>query len=110
VLVCQSICRFESDFTALPLLLFKLKNRQWWKSGAKYHRIDYLVKVNIGAANISFELWHDGIKLSEDKTIKVQWQATAPPPYNVDLVEADSSESILPIATASAQDVYEMHG
>ncbi|KAF2183182.1 hypothetical protein K469DRAFT_739999 [Zopfia rhizophila CBS 207.26] len=69
---CRSICKVESDFSSLPLSMFKLKNRHWWNTGKKYHRVDYCVKVNLGAADISFELWHQGVKLSKDKSIKVE--------------------------------------
>ncbi|KAI4610560.1 uncharacterized protein J4E87_010736 [Alternaria ethzedia] len=79
---CRSICKIESDFSSLPLSLFKLKNRHWWNSGPKYHRINYVVKVNLGPADVSFELWHNGVKLSKDNSIKVEWQASAPPDLN----------------------------
>ena len=47
--------------------------------GTKYHRIDYVIKVALGAADIRFELWHNGLKLSKDNPIKVEWH-TAPAP------------------------------
>jgi len=28
---------------------------------------------------VSFELWHNGVKLSKENSIKVEWQAAAPP-------------------------------
>ena len=100
---CQSICKFESDFSALPLSLFKLKNRHWWNNGAKYHRINYLIKVIIGAADISFELWHNGARLSEDNSIKVEWQTTAPPAPDANPVVADFPMSVLPTAAVPTQ-------
>jgi hypothetical protein len=61
--------------------MFKLKNRHWWNMGKKYHRINYAVKVALGAADIRFELWHNGVKLSKDNPIKIQWHsAPAPEP------------------------------
>lgn len=57
--------------------MFKLKNRHWWNSGKKYHRINFVIKVNLGPADLSFKLWHNGVKLSKDNTIKVEWQAAA---------------------------------
>jgi hypothetical protein len=95
---CQSICKVESDFSALPLSLFKLKNRHWWNKGTKYHRITYVVKVNLGPADLSFELWHNGVKLSKDNSIKVEWQAAAPPNPEVNLVVADFPINTLPAA------------
>ena len=50
--------------------MFKLKNRHWWNNGKKYHRINFVIKVNLGPADLSFELWHNGVKLSKDNTIK----------------------------------------
>lgn len=80
------MCKVESDFSSIPLSTFKLKNRHWWNKGQKYHRINYAVKVNLGPADIGFELWHNGVKLSKDNTIKVEWQAAAPPdPSELDL-------------------------
>jgi hypothetical protein len=80
------MCKVDSDFSSIPLSTFKLKNRHWWNKGEKYHRINYAVKVNLGPADISFELWHNGVKLSKDNTIKVEWQAAAPPdPSELDI-------------------------
>ncbi|KAK3202688.1 hypothetical protein GRF29_154g387368, partial [Pseudopithomyces chartarum] len=76
---CHSICRIDSDFSLLPLSTFKLKNRHWWNTGKKYHRIDFVVKVDIGPADMSFELWHQGVKLSKDSSIKVEWHAAPAP-------------------------------
>ncbi|KAH9863883.1 hypothetical protein J1614_009815 [Plenodomus biglobosus] len=93
---CRSICRVDSDFTSLPLTLFKLKNRHWWNFGPKYHRITYVVKVNLGPADISFELWHNGVKLSKDNAVKVEWQATAPPTPGANTLPSDFPMSGLP--------------
>jgi hypothetical protein len=62
------------------LTLFKLKNRHWWTRGQKYHRVNYVVKVALGPADIRFELWHNGQKLSKDNSIKVEWLAAQAPP------------------------------
>jgi hypothetical protein len=43
------------------------------------------VKVVIGAADINFELWFDGEKISKDNPIKVEWFATThSPPAAID--------------------------
>ncbi|OCK81384.1 hypothetical protein K432DRAFT_434183 [Lepidopterella palustris CBS 459.81] len=82
---CQKICEVQSDFSSLPLSIFKLKNRHWWNTGEKYHRVDYCVKVALGPADIRFELWRNGQKLSKDNLIKVEWLAApAPPEVNRD--------------------------
>ncbi|KAH8678627.1 hypothetical protein BGZ60DRAFT_555189 [Tricladium varicosporioides] len=77
---CQEICSITSDFSRLPLTMFKLKNRHWWNTGEKYHRIEYVVKVALGPADIQFELWHNGQKISNDHPIKVEWFAAEAPP------------------------------
>lgn len=93
------MCKVESDFASVPLSLFKLKNRHWWNSGKKYHRINFMIKVNLGPADLSFELWHDGVKLSKDNTIKVEWQASAPPDPHQSPVASDFPMNSLPAAT-----------
>ncbi|CAN9345166.1 unnamed protein product [Alternaria alternata] len=94
------IKQIESDFSSLPLSLFKLKNRHWWNSGPKYHRINYIVKVNLGAADVSFELWHNGVKLSKDNSIKVEWQASGPPDPNTMAVAPDFPMNSLPAVSS----------
>lgn len=93
---CRKICKVESDFSSLPLSIFKLKNRHWWNTGPKYHRINYVVKVNLGPADVSFELWHNGVKLSKDNSIKVEWQAAAPPDPSTMDVPTDFPMNNLP--------------
>jgi hypothetical protein len=58
------------------------------------------VKVNLGPADVSFELWHNGVKLSKDNSIKVEWQAAAAPPTMTaaDEVVTDFPMSSLPAA------------
>jgi hypothetical protein len=79
-IACQTLCEITSDFSGLPLTNFKLKNRHWWNTGQKYHRINYIIKVALGPADICFELWHNGQKLNNDNPIKVEWQAAQAPP------------------------------
>jgi hypothetical protein len=38
---------------------------------------------------VSFELWHNGVKLSKDNSIKVEWHASAPPPDPTEEVVSD---------------------
>lgn len=78
--------------------MFKLKNRHWWNSGKKYHRINFVIKVNLGPADLSFELWHNGEKLSKDNTIKVEWQAAPPPETPQNPVASDFPMNSLPAA------------
>ncbi|KAF9691908.1 hypothetical protein EKO04_010128 [Ascochyta lentis] len=99
---CRSICKVDSDFASVLLTRFKLKNRHWWNSGKKYHRINFVVKVTLGPADLSFELWHNGVKLSNDNAIKVEWQAAAPPDPRQSPVPSDFPMSSLPAATNRA--------
>ncbi|KAE9379840.1 hypothetical protein N431DRAFT_552160 [Stipitochalara longipes BDJ] len=77
---CSKICDISSDLSSVPLSMFKLKNRHWWNTRAKYHRIEYVIKVVLGPADLRFELWHDGKKLSNDNPIRVEWFSAEPPP------------------------------
>lgn len=92
------MCKVDSDFASVPLSLFKLKNRHWWNSGKKYHRINFVIKVNLGPADLSFELWHNGVKLSKDNSVKVEWQAAAPPHPDQIPVASDFPMNSLPAA------------
>jgi hypothetical protein len=94
---CRSICKVESDLASLSLSLFKLKNRHWWNSGEKYHRVEYCIKVAFGPADINFELWHEGLKLSKDNAISVEWHAAPAPDPRTATVKPD-----LPISLSQA--------
>ncbi|USP74597.1 hypothetical protein yc1106_01871 [Curvularia clavata] len=94
--LCRSICKIESDFSAVPLSNFKLKNRHWWNTGKKYHRIEFVVKVIMGPASMSFELWHQGIRVNKENSIKVEWHPSSPPPPS-EPVDADLLVSSLAI-------------
>ncbi|KAI4236452.1 MAG: hypothetical protein L6R40_006163 [Gallowayella cf. fulva] len=89
------LCEIESDLSGADESKFKEKNRRFWSLGKHYFKIDYEVKVLIGAADVRFELciahhstpldFHvpllttcagfNGQKLSKDQPIKVEWQA-----------------------------------
>ena len=53
---CKKLCNVQSDFSAVALESFKLKNRHFWNFREKYYRADYFIKVVIGPADINFEL------------------------------------------------------
>lgn len=67
------LCEVEADLATANSTKFKEKNRHFWSRGGHYLRVDYEVKVMIGPADLSFELWFDGEKLSKDQPIKVEW-------------------------------------
>ncbi|KAL8732759.1 MAG: hypothetical protein Q9166_002540 [cf. Caloplaca sp. 2 TL-2023] len=69
------LCEIESDLSSADDSKFKEKNKRFWSLGRHYLRIDYEVKVLIGPADVRFELWFNGQKLSRDQPIKVEWQA-----------------------------------
>lgn len=49
----------------------------------------YEVKVNIEVADILFEVWCNGIKLSEDQRIQVQWKEGAEAGRPLDVVRGE---------------------
>jgi hypothetical protein len=113
MLDAQVLCKIVSDLSAIQETRFKLvsprsrhirftnsrqKNRHWWSIGKPYRRCNYDVKVVIGPADINFELWFEGRKLSLDSPIKVQWQASsAPLPVNL----MDGETLIMPAISKS---------
>ncbi|KAH8731915.1 hypothetical protein GQ44DRAFT_670576 [Phaeosphaeriaceae sp. PMI808] len=58
---------------------FVEKNKNFWSLKKHYLRIEYAVRVLIGPADISFELWFDNQKLSRDQSIKVEWTPARAP-------------------------------
>jgi len=93
----QVLCKIVSDLSSVHESRFKLKNRHWWSIGRPYRRCNYDVNVTIGPADINFELWFEGRKLSIDNPIQVQWQASsAPLPVNV-----MDGETIMPAISKS---------
>jgi hypothetical protein len=50
------LCRITCDLSAADERKFQWKNRHWWQSKAKYMRVQYEIRVVIGAADITFEL------------------------------------------------------
>ncbi|KAF2672742.1 hypothetical protein BT63DRAFT_436614 [Microthyrium microscopicum] len=69
----ETMCDVISDLTKVPEDKFKLKNRHWWNRGKKYRRVNYDINVVVGAADLTFELWFDGQKISKDNPIQELW-------------------------------------
>ncbi|KAI9662318.1 MAG: hypothetical protein M1821_008485 [Bathelium mastoideum] len=69
----QRLCDIESDLSSADEDEFKKKNRHLWQFGHAYYQVKYQIKVLIGPADLRFELWFNGKKLSKDKPIKVEW-------------------------------------
>ncbi|KAL9606461.1 MAG: hypothetical protein Q9179_000377 [Wetmoreana sp. 5 TL-2023] len=72
------LCDIESDLSGADETKFKERNKSFWRLGKHYFRVDYDIKVLIGPADIRFELWFNGQKLSKDQPIKVEWASTPP--------------------------------
>lgn len=50
------LCKITCDLSTADEKKFKMKNRHWWQSGARYMRVQYEIRVVMGAADITFEL------------------------------------------------------
>ncbi|KAL4791466.1 hypothetical protein BDV19DRAFT_370441 [Aspergillus venezuelensis] len=58
----------------------KLKNRRWYNKGPKYWRATFDVRVVVGAADLTFQLWSKDqrIRSNAHEPIKVQWMPAVP--------------------------------
>ena len=52
----EELCKLTFAFSPEDEKRFKRKNRHWWQFGAEYMRVEYEVRVNLGAADVTFEL------------------------------------------------------
>ncbi|KAF8536552.1 hypothetical protein BDD12DRAFT_889846 [Trichophaea hybrida] len=53
----------------------KAKNRSLFGIGdGKYLKVDYDIRVFVGAAELTVELWFDGIKRNKDGDIRTEWE------------------------------------
>jgi hypothetical protein len=50
------LCEVKSDLSTVDENKFKRKNRHWWQFKQEYMRVDYMVKVVVGPADLSFQL------------------------------------------------------
>lgn len=82
------LCTIKSDLSGADEAKFIKKNKHFWKPGEKYYVVDYEIRVIVGAADLTFELWFDGKKLSKDNSIQVEW-LPAPPVDTMKEVIAD---------------------
>jgi hypothetical protein len=73
------LCDISSDLSEADEKKFTEKNKNFWSLKKHYFRIEYSVRVLIGAADIRFELWFSDQKLSRDQSIKVEWTPTQAP-------------------------------
>ncbi|TLD35794.1 hypothetical protein E2P81_ATG02097 [Venturia nashicola] len=73
------LCEVKSDLSTVDETKFKVKNRHWWNFKEKYMRVDYLIKVVVGPADLQFQLWFDGQMLKLGDPIQVKWEETSAP-------------------------------
>jgi hypothetical protein len=57
----------------------KLKNKHWYSMRPRYWRATFDVRVVVGAADLTFQLWSrdQRIRSSSHEPIKVQWMPSA---------------------------------
>ena len=78
------LCQVDSDLSGADEKRFKEKNKKFWQTRESYFEVAYQVKVVIGPADLRFELWFNGEKMSKDNSIKVEWApSTAPSTANL---------------------------
>ncbi|KAL4931386.1 uncharacterized protein BDV17DRAFT_256749 [Aspergillus undulatus] len=67
----QHVCSLDISSNDLDR---KLKNGRWYNKGPRYWRATFDVKVVVGAADLSFQLWSKDqrIRSTENEPIKVQ--------------------------------------
>ena len=75
------LCKIVSDTSQLNIDRFEKVGNIFRTA---YLVAKYKVKVNIEVADILFEVWCQGMKLSQDQRIRVQWMegAEVPRPLN----------------------------
>jgi hypothetical protein len=52
----KELCKLTYEFSKDNEKRFKRKNRHWWQFKEEYIRVEYEVRVLIGAADLTFEL------------------------------------------------------
>lgn len=86
------LCEIRSDLSDADERKFIEKNKRFWSLQKHYLRVEYTVRVMIGPADICFELWFDGQKLSRDESIQVLW-LPAQPPGRAEIIELPTKVS-----------------
>ncbi|KAF7196595.1 Heat shock 70 kDa protein 12A [Pseudocercospora fuligena] len=77
----EQLCEVEADLSLVDKKCFKEKKKRFWQRGEHHLVVEFQVQVAIGPADLRFELWFDGQRMSKEHSIKVEWApATAPLP------------------------------
>ena len=88
----MTLCTIVFDTSDLELRDFE-KVAPWYNPwGEAYFVAKYEVKVIIEVANILFEVWCNGAKLSKDQPIQVRWK--------------EGAEMARPVEVGKAKDTY----
>ncbi|GME65813.1 HSP70 family protein [Neofusicoccum parvum] len=96
----EILCEIQSDLSGADQREFKEKNRRFWQASQRYYIVEYQIQVIIGPADLRFELWFNGQKMSRDQPIRVEWAPATPPQQ----VAAEMPAS--PQRQASGESVY----
>ncbi|KKY22242.1 putative hsp70 family protein [Diplodia seriata] len=75
----EILCEIQSDLSNADQRDFREKNRHFWQTSQRHYIVDYQIQVIIGPADLRFELWFNGQKLSRDQPIRVEWSPATPP-------------------------------
>ena len=65
----EELCKLTFAFSSEDEKRFKRKNKHWWSFGAEYMRVEYEVRVRLGAADVTFELCKHIVLLIPDTMI-----------------------------------------
>ncbi|KAF2760339.1 hypothetical protein EJ05DRAFT_280146 [Pseudovirgaria hyperparasitica] len=67
------ICDLYATIPASEGILHRSSRFKPWKKSRSYMRIDFEIKIIIGPADLRFELWRQGRKMSGERSIKVDF-------------------------------------
>ncbi|EXJ64947.1 hypothetical protein A1O7_01286 [Cladophialophora yegresii CBS 114405] len=68
----ERFCTIEADMYKY-IDDFDEKKRSWYERGKTHLEAEYELRVNIGPADVTFELWYKDEKLAEQKDLHVAW-------------------------------------
>jgi hypothetical protein len=71
--VFKLVSFLSTDLLHLTVTKFLQKHRYWLNLGSTYRCCEYDIKFIMGDADVLFEAWINGRKISKDKPIPVEW-------------------------------------
>ncbi|KAK0609780.1 hypothetical protein DIS24_g12269 [Lasiodiplodia hormozganensis] len=102
----EILCEIQSDLSNADQREFKQKNRRFWQTSQRHYLVEYQIQVIIGPADLRFELWFNGQKLSRDQPIRVEWSPATPPTMMTTAVVAAEMPATPQTRHASEESVY----